>query len=44
MYDDFIFGEEKNGDKFFVRRFCSHRDDLLKKLVKLLVESDLGAS
>jgi len=28
-YDDFIFGQEPNGDKFFVRRFFTHRDDLI---------------
>ena len=37
MYDDNIFGTEPNGDKFYVRRFYSHRDDVVKKLLSNVV-------
>jgi len=29
MNDDSIFGLEPNGDRFYVRRFISHKDDLI---------------
>lgn len=29
MNDDSIFGVEVNGDKFYVRRFMSHKDDVI---------------
>jgi len=41
MYDDNIFGSEPNGDKFYVRRFYSHRDDVVKKLLSNVVQSTL---
>ena len=40
MNDDSIFGLEPNGDKFYVRRFMSHKEDVIKKLIKNVVESD----
>jgi hypothetical protein len=33
MNDDLIFGLEVNGDKFYVRRFMSHKEDVIKKLL-----------
>jgi len=44
-FDDFIFGQQgPASDKFFVRRFYSHRDDLLSQLFKFINESDLDQS
>ena len=40
MNDDSIFGLEPNGDKFYVRRFMSHKEEVIKKLIKNVVESD----
>jgi len=46
MYDDFIFGQDQGpqADKFFVRRFYSHRDDLIAQLIHLIKDSDLEQS
>ena len=41
MNDDSIFGLEPNGDRFYVRRFISHKDDLIQKLLNNILESDL---
>jgi hypothetical protein len=40
MNDDTIFGLEANGDKFYVRRFMSHKEDVIQKLLKNITESD----
>ena len=42
MNDDSIFGPEQNGDRFYVRRFFSHKEDVLQKLLTNITESDLG--
>jgi len=41
QYDDNIFGTEPNGDKFYVRRFYSHRDDVILRLMSYTTTSDL---
>jgi hypothetical protein len=41
MYDDHIFGNEPNGDKFYVRRFYTHRDDVILRLLSFVTGSDL---
>jgi hypothetical protein len=41
MNDDSIFGLEVNGDKFYVRRFMSHKDDVIKRLVANITDTDL---
>ena len=37
MNDDRIFGNDATGDKFFVRRFFTHRDDVLNQLISNVV-------
>jgi len=39
--DDMIFGNDPNGDRFFVRRFFTHKDEVIKKLLKNILESDV---
>lgn len=39
--DDMIFGNEPNGDKCYVRRYFTHRDDVIKKLLDNVLLSDL---
>jgi len=41
MNDDSIFGLEPNGDRFYVRRFISHKEEVIQKLLKNLIQSDL---
>lgn len=36
-----IFGNEPNGDKCYVRRYFTHRDDVIKKLLDNVCLSDL---
>lgn len=40
LNDDSIFGMEPNGDRFYVRRFMSHKEDVIQKLLKNILESD----
>jgi hypothetical protein len=40
MNDDSIFGTEPNGDRFYVRRFISHKEDVIQRLIRNIVESD----
>lgn len=42
MNDDRIFGDEPNGDRFYVRRYFTHRDDVLNKLINNFTNSDLS--
>ncbi len=37
MNDDRIFGNDATGDKYFVRRFFTHRDDVINKLISNVV-------
>lgn len=39
--DDMIFGNDQNGDRFFVRRFFTHKDEVIKKLLKNVLGSDV---
>lgn len=39
--DDMIFGNDPNGDRFFVRRFFTHKDEVIRKLLKNILESDV---